>query len=331
MIETPEMKITAIAPWFGGKRTLAPEIVAELGPHKAYFEPFCGSMAVLLAKPPTQLETVNDLHGGLICLARVLADRAQAENLYDRLSRTLFHESLLDDAQQFIGVTCKEPPWKDGESCAGENPQLCRASEDMTEYAYWYFIASWMARNGTSGTERINYQPAVRWSPTGGSPTTRFCSSVESIPPWHYRIRNVVILRRDAFDIIPRFQDVKTTVIYIDAPYHNKSRSGGQESSCRYLHDFDEPKPVAKSLFDTPVQGISKHKKLADQLRAFQNARIIVSYYDCPEIRALYPGWTIVDKTTRKNLTQMGGLGACNSSAPEILLINGPSLVEVAQ
>lgn len=43
--------ITAIAPWFGSKRTLAPRIVAELGSHRAYWEPFCGSMAVLLAKP----------------------------------------------------------------------------------------------------------------------------------------------------------------------------------------------------------------------------------------------------------------------------------------
>lgn len=40
--------IGAVAPWFGGKRTLAPRIVEALGPHKAYVEPFCGSCAVLL-------------------------------------------------------------------------------------------------------------------------------------------------------------------------------------------------------------------------------------------------------------------------------------------
>ncbi len=45
-----EAKITAIAPWFGGKRTLAPRIIEALGKHTAYWEPFCGSMAVLLAK-----------------------------------------------------------------------------------------------------------------------------------------------------------------------------------------------------------------------------------------------------------------------------------------
>ena len=39
------MKIRALAPWFGGKRTLAPAIVQQLGKHTQYFEPFCGSMA----------------------------------------------------------------------------------------------------------------------------------------------------------------------------------------------------------------------------------------------------------------------------------------------
>lgn len=38
------MKISAIAPWFGSKRTLAPRIVEVLGEHRAYWEPFCGSL-----------------------------------------------------------------------------------------------------------------------------------------------------------------------------------------------------------------------------------------------------------------------------------------------
>jgi len=64
-----EMKIKAIAPWFGGKRNLAPRIVELLGKHRVYWEPFCGSMAVLMAKLPCVMETVNDLHADLINLA----------------------------------------------------------------------------------------------------------------------------------------------------------------------------------------------------------------------------------------------------------------------
>lgn len=60
---TAAMRISAIAPWFGSKRVLAPKIVEQLGQHRCFWEPFCGSMAVLLAKPTVSQETVNDLHG----------------------------------------------------------------------------------------------------------------------------------------------------------------------------------------------------------------------------------------------------------------------------
>lgn len=68
----------------------------ELGKHTQYFEPFCGSMAVLFAKQPSQKETVNDLHGDLINLARCLQDKATAVQLYEKLSTTLFSQDLLE-------------------------------------------------------------------------------------------------------------------------------------------------------------------------------------------------------------------------------------------
>lgn len=58
-----EAKIKALSPWFGSKRNLAPRIVEAVGKHSAYWEPFAGSIAVLLAKPVVTMETVNDLHG----------------------------------------------------------------------------------------------------------------------------------------------------------------------------------------------------------------------------------------------------------------------------
>ena len=45
--------IRSIAPWYGAKRTIASWIVEELGSHGAYWEPFCGSMAVLLINGPS--------------------------------------------------------------------------------------------------------------------------------------------------------------------------------------------------------------------------------------------------------------------------------------
>lgn len=172
-----DLKIKALAPWFGGKRTLAPEIVRELGPHTQYFEPCCGSMAVLFAKKPSQKETVNDLHGDLVNLARVVANPIDGPILYDRLQRVLFCESLLLEAREKL--------------VGGE------LDPDGIDRAYWYFIGSWMGRNGTAGTARIDYQLAVRWTKSGGSPTVRWKNALESMPAWHHRLKNVVVMSRD--------------------------------------------------------------------------------------------------------------------------------------
>ena len=51
-------------PYFGGKRRAASLVWEALGPVDHYVEPFCGSAAVLLARPDApRCETVNDLDG----------------------------------------------------------------------------------------------------------------------------------------------------------------------------------------------------------------------------------------------------------------------------
>jgi hypothetical protein len=54
--------------YFGGKTKLARRIAALLPRHEHYVEPFAGSLAILLAKAPSRLETVSDLDGDLIYL-----------------------------------------------------------------------------------------------------------------------------------------------------------------------------------------------------------------------------------------------------------------------
>lgn len=259
-------KVTALAPWFGSKRTLAPRIVAELGEHRAYWEPFCGSMAVLMQKPAASMETVNDLHGDLVNLARIIRDPFDGPRLYRRLRRTIFHDGLTREAQEHL---------------AGET--------DPFDRAYWYFIDSWCGRHGCSGRNSYNNVFCIRFTANGGNSAARFRLAIASIPAWRKRLERVVILRKDAFYLMERIEDSPHCVIYADPPYVHKG--------AKYVHDF-EPE---------------HHRQLADLLRRFQHTRVIVSYYDCPEVRELYEGWTFVDCTS----------GAVK--APEVLIINGPS------
>jgi DNA adenine methylase len=61
--------------YFGGKTHLARRIAAVLPRHEHYVEPFAGSLAILLAKAPSRLETISDLDGDLMTFWRVLRER----------------------------------------------------------------------------------------------------------------------------------------------------------------------------------------------------------------------------------------------------------------
>ncbi len=205
--------ITAIAPWFGGKRTLAPRIVSLMRPHRCYWEPFVGGISIVLVKPPAPMETINDLNGEITNLARVLASPA-CEDLYARLQRTVMSEQLHAEAAQ---------RWKArGITPAPDVPDL--------ERAYDYFLCAWLGRNGVAGTSSYNNGFCVRYTANGGHAAKRFRSAVESIFDWHERLRNVTILNRDGFELLGRIEDEPKTVIYLDPPY--------VEKRAKYIHDF---------------------------------------------------------------------------------------------
>lgn len=282
---TAGMKIGSLAPWFGAKRFLAPEIVSALGSHRAYWEPFCGSMAVLLAKAIVPMETVNDLHGDLINLARVLKDEDLALDLYGRAARVVFHEDLFHEAAERIRV----PFGSDG-------PDVSRAEDFLT--------ISWFGRNGTIGTKQYNHNFCVRYTSNGGHAAKRWASAVASIPAWHGRLRNVTILNRDAFEVLARIEDREGTVIYADPPYLVKGAS--------YVHDFEDV----------------DHLRLAEALVRFRSTRVVVSYYDAPQLRDLYPGWRVERFDVTKSLANQGNRDQEGATkAPEVLLVNatGPT------
>lgn len=206
-----DMKVTALAPWFGGKRNLASRIVDLMRPHRSYWEPFCGSMAVLLAKPPAAMETVNDLNADLVNLARVVADPILGPKFHRHVRRLFMSEVLFREAQQRI---------------INEETD----SADPLPRAIDYFVTSWMGIGGVAGTKRTNYQFAYRYTHNGGSAATRYHSAVASVPAWRGRLRKVSILRVDALALLGNIADADETVIYVDPPYFDQAR---------YMHNVD--------------------------------------------------------------------------------------------
>ncbi|AKG36115.1 DNA adenine methylase [Paenibacillus durus] len=69
------MKVPRILHYPGSKWSMANWIISHMPPHTTYLEPYFGSGAVLFNKPPSALETVNDLDGDVVNLFRVIRDR----------------------------------------------------------------------------------------------------------------------------------------------------------------------------------------------------------------------------------------------------------------
>lgn len=290
-VVNPQMTIKALAPWFGGKRTMAPLIVAELGKHDYYAEGCCGGLPIVLAKPAIGHEYVCDLHGDLINLARVVASDELAPALFDRLLRTSLCEPMLEAADAMVR----------GGDYLDDRPDLARA--------YAFFVTSWGGRNGEAGLQKSERgrTVAMRWTPNGGGPGVRFRAAVDSLPAWWARLRAVTILRRDWFEFCPSIKDRVGTAIYVDPPYLMKSD--------RYLYDFESNDGGLVP---------DDHGRLAEMMGRFKAARVVISYYAHTRLETLYPRdrWTHIDCARTKNLTNQASKA---SVAPEVLIVNGRS------
>ena len=289
---TAPMPIKALAPWFGGKRTLAPRIVELLGPHTCYFEPFAGGCSILMQKPPAPHETINDLHRDLVNLARVVRDPVAGAELYRRVRLIPYAEAEFDASKATI------------------NHHRLRALPDPTEppdvdRAEHYLRWVWLGRNGAAGLEPRNKGGmCIRWAGNGGSPAVRWWGVLRSIAAWRRRLSRVVITCRDGFDMLADIRDETGTAIYCDPPYLVKSDA--------YAHDFYAKPEGADLLRDD-------HDRLAEALGRFRRARVVVSYYEHPRLATLYPGWT--KHAIEMAKAQSHAAGAIKR-ATEVLLVN---------
>lgn len=93
------MTLAAPFPYFGGKRRAAPRIWEALGDPSGYVEPFAGSAAVLLARPPfngRRVETLNDADGWLVNCWRAiqLSPEAVAAAAWGPVAEIDYHARL---------------------------------------------------------------------------------------------------------------------------------------------------------------------------------------------------------------------------------------------
>lgn len=192
--------------YFGSKQRLAEQLVQLMPSHRGYIEPFAGSLAVLLAKPESKIEVVNDLDERLITFWRVLRDRG--DELIRVASLTPHSRLELDRAAALDGAD-------DLEIARQVWVLLTQGRSRTMKRTGWRFYADPRGTNASFQT----YMDAYR----------------SRLEPAMARLRNVSLECRPALDVIEQYGAFEDNLLYVDPPYVHSSRRGA-----RYTHEMTD-------------------------------------------------------------------------------------------
>ena len=102
----PEMHLPKPRPvvgWAGGKARLCKYLLPLIKPHTCYVEVFGGGLALMLSKPPSQVEVINDVNGDLVSFYRNC--KLHLEAILDELDFVLNSRREFEDYIEQPGLT----------------------------------------------------------------------------------------------------------------------------------------------------------------------------------------------------------------------------------
>jgi DNA adenine methylase len=126
--------------WYGGKFSHLEWLLPLLPDAHHYCEPFGGSAAVLLNRPPTPVETYNDLDGEIVNFFRVLRDKKA--DLVEAIGLTPF-------SREEFYIAC-EPPGKRISNLERARRFFVRARQVRTGLAQTASLGRWANCKNTS-------------------------------------------------------------------------------------------------------------------------------------------------------------------------------------
>ena len=193
----------------GAKWGMAREIVALMPPHRSYLEPFFGSGAVLFNKPPSAIETINDIDGDVVNFFRVL--REQPEELAAQIVLTPYSREVFNDAHENRGNTAFDRAYRFA--------IRSKMGHGFKTYQKTGFKIDVHARENSYAVNCWNRLPGDLLEAAG-------------------RLKGVQIENRPALDLIRKFNH-GNVLIYADPPYLLNTRGGKQ-----YRHEMTEQEHV---------------------------------------------------------------------------------------
>jgi DNA adenine methylase len=175
----------------GGKYRLAKWIVSHFPQHEFYVEPYCGAASVLMRKPRTQGEIINDLDGDVVNVFRVLRDPASAKEL---------------------GRLTQLTPFAYEEYKLAWDP-----CDDPIERARRTIFRSFASIGSDGVSRRASGFRGLKNKETSCTAAQEWSRWPDAIPAFVNRLRNVLIEQRPALHLLKLYDRVET-LFYVDPP-----------------------------------------------------------------------------------------------------------------
>lgn len=207
--------------WYGGKFSHLAWLLPLLPKCHHYCEPFAGSGAVLLNRPPSAIETYNDLDGEVVNFFRVLRD--EKEKLVEAIGLTPFSRE--------------------------EFALACKLDSKLTphERARRFYVRARQVRIGLAQTATLGRWANCKNTSRAGMSgvISRWLGGIEDLPRIAERLLRVQMENRPAMDVI-RLYDSPDTLFYCDPPYVHDTR--GDAKAYGYEMTNREHAELAKLL-----------------------------------------------------------------------------------
>ena len=212
--------------WYGGKFSHLDWLLPLLPPCHHYCEPFAGSGAVLLNRPPSPVETYNDLDGEVVNFFRVL--RTEKAALIEAIGLTPF-------AREEFSLACLLDP---------ALPPLERARR--------FYVRARQVRTGLAQRASLGRWANCKETSRAGMSgvVSRWLGAVTDLPAIAERLLRVQIENRPAAAVI-RLYDAPRTLFYVDPPYVHETRG----DSKAYSHEMSDADHRELAALLNTVQG----------------------------------------------------------------------------
>ena len=207
------MKMKRVLKYPGSKWNIAKDIVALIPEHKSYLEPFFGSGAVLFTKPPSKIETINDIDGDVVNLFECI--RKDPERLARDVAATPYAREEYDFAH---GVTHVN-------------------SYERFERARLFLVKMWQGYGYRSNESKVGWKNDVQGRERAYA-LAEWYRLPGAIMEAAERLRMVQIEHKPALDLIEKF-DFPNVFMYVDPPYVLSTRSQKQYAHEMYDEDHE--------------------------------------------------------------------------------------------